>query len=51
MVLQAGGILVLPPQTARVDEEAIVGALVGDHRQRVLVVALAGDDFLAPSVV
>src|SRR5215211_1595315 len=46
VVLEQRRGLVRPPQRPRMDPHAVVGALVGNHRQRALVVRLAGHDLL-----
>ena len=49
VVLEQGGVLVLPPQVPRVDPEAVVRPVARDHRQGVRIAALAGHHLAAPT--
>src|SRR5205807_5272765 len=51
VILHEGRVFIRPPQMARMHPAAIVGAVLGDHRQCVRVAALAGRELLAPALV
>src|SRR5262249_56554216 len=49
VALEEVGVLVLPPQAARVGPEAVVGPLAGDQRQGALVAGLAFEGLAGPA--